>query len=84
MNTNMIGFRCFSKLFVLVLWTKVALAFERLKKNALQVGVLRSLKTTFSFFKLFYKRFSLNPSVIVIVYQMPNNRIHLLQLNSIT
>ena len=31
MNTNMTGFRWFSKIFILVLWTKVALALERLK-----------------------------------------------------
>ena len=30
-NTNMTGFRCFSNLCVLVLWTKVASASEGLK-----------------------------------------------------
>ena len=33
MNTNMTGFRCFSKIRVLVLWMKVAIALEGLNNS---------------------------------------------------
>ena len=39
---------------------------------------------TFPFFKIYDERFSLNTFVIVIIKQMPKNRMHQLQLNSIT
>ena len=39
MNIKNTEFRWFSKIVVLVLWTKVALAFEGLKKKALELGV---------------------------------------------
>ena len=43
MNTNMTGFRGFSKMFgILVLWTKVASALEGLKRDALKDTLLES------------------------------------------
>ena len=40
MNTNMTGFRCFSKIFVFVLWTNVASALEGLNWNWEQFDII--------------------------------------------